>query len=63
MELRRRAARVIVAHNPVGPGDDPSTSDVLAQVELVEEALGELRIPSARLGTIEVRPVLEMPSE
>ena len=49
MELRRRPARVIVAHNPVGPGDDPSTSDVLAQVELVEAALAELGIPAARL--------------
>jgi D-alanine-D-alanine ligase len=49
VELRRRPALVIVAHNPVGAGDDPSTSDVLAQVELVEAALAELGIPAARL--------------
>lgn len=41
--------RVVIAHNPVGEEDDPSTSDVLAQVELVESALGELGIPSVRL--------------
>jgi D-alanine-D-alanine ligase len=47
--LKRRVPRVIVAHNPVGPGDDPSTSDVLAQVELVEGALAELGVPFARV--------------
>jgi len=41
--------RVIIAHNPVGEEDDPSTSDVLAQVELVESGLGELGIPCVRL--------------
>ena len=41
--------RVVIAHNPVGEEDDPSTSDVLAQVELVESALGELGLPSVRL--------------
>jgi D-alanine-D-alanine ligase len=44
-----RVARVIVAHNPVGPADDPSTSDVLAQVELVAGALAELGIAVTRL--------------
>ncbi|HWM93696.1 MAG TPA: GNAT family N-acetyltransferase [Thermoanaerobaculia bacterium] len=41
--------RVVIAHNPVGEEDDPSTSDVLAQVEMVESALAGLGIPSLRL--------------
>jgi len=67
MELKRRAhrsrpwtrpgkaARVIVAHNPVGPADDPSTSDVLAQVELVAGALAELGVAVTRLGIADWR--------
>jgi D-alanine-D-alanine ligase len=43
-----RIRRVLVAHNPVGAEDDPSTSDVLAQVALVESALAELGIPAIR---------------
>jgi D-alanine-D-alanine ligase len=50
-----RVERVIVAHNPVGPEDDPSTSDVLAQVELVEEALAELGVPAARVAVADWR--------
>jgi D-alanine-D-alanine ligase len=42
-------SRVVVAHNPVGAEDDPSTSDVLAQVEMVEDALAELGIPARRI--------------
>jgi D-alanine-D-alanine ligase len=45
----RLPRRVLVAHNPVGVRDDPSTSDVLAQVELVEQALAELGVPATRL--------------
>jgi D-alanine-D-alanine ligase len=55
VELSRRAARVIVAHNPVGAEDDPSTADVLAQVELVEAALAELGVPAARLAVADWR--------
>ncbi|HEY6323247.1 MAG TPA: hypothetical protein VJA16_17015 [Thermoanaerobaculia bacterium] len=66
MELKARAhrvgwsrpgkvARVIVAHNPVGAADDPSTSDVLAQVELVAGALAELGIAATRLGVADWR--------
>ncbi len=44
-----RPRQVLVAHNPVAAGDDPSTSDVLAQVELVEAALAELEIPAVRV--------------
>jgi len=42
-------SRVVVAHNPVGAEDDPSTSDVLAQVGMVEDALAELGIPARRI--------------
>jgi D-alanine-D-alanine ligase len=67
MELKRRAhrpppwprlgevSRVIVAHNPVGPADDPSTSDVLAQVELVAGALAELGVAVSRLAVADWR--------
>jgi D-alanine-D-alanine ligase len=47
---------VLVAHNPVGPGDDPSTSDVLAQVALVEDALTLLGIPAERVAVANGRP-------
>ncbi|HEX3128620.1 MAG TPA: ATP-grasp domain-containing protein [Thermoanaerobaculia bacterium] len=40
---------VVVAHNPVGEEDDPSTSDVLAQVGMVEGALASLGLPARRL--------------
>jgi D-alanine-D-alanine ligase len=45
----RRIRRVLVAHNPVGAGDDPSTADVLAQAALVEEALSEIGVPCVRM--------------
>jgi D-alanine-D-alanine ligase len=51
-----RPSQVVVAHNPVGAGDDPSTSDVLAQVELVERALAELGVPALRLAVADWRP-------
>jgi D-alanine-D-alanine ligase len=44
-----RPLRVVVAHNPVGEEDDPSTSDVLAQVGMVEGALAALGIPACRV--------------
>ena len=44
-----KVSHVIVAHNPVGPADDPSTSDVLAQVELVAETLAKLGVAVTRL--------------
>jgi D-alanine-D-alanine ligase len=67
MELKARAhrsppwtrlgkvSRVIVAHNPVAPADDPSTSDVLAQVELVAGALAELGVAVTRLAIADWR--------
>jgi D-alanine-D-alanine ligase len=51
-----KVSRVVIAHNPVGPGDDPSTSDVLAQVELVEAGLTELKIPFTRVAVAGGRP-------
>jgi D-alanine-D-alanine ligase len=46
---RARPAQVLIAHNPVARGDDPSTADVLAQVELVEDALAALGVPATRV--------------
>lgn len=40
---------ILIAHNPVGAGDDPSTADVLDQVALVESGLAELGIASQRV--------------
>lgn len=48
--------RVLVAHNPVAVDDDPSTSDVLAQVGLVEDALALLGIPAERVEVAGGRP-------
>jgi D-alanine-D-alanine ligase len=50
-----KISHVIVAHNPVGPADDPSTSDVLAQVELVAGTLAELGVAVTRLPIAEWR--------
>lgn len=41
--------KVVIAHNPAGAEDDPSTSDVLAQAACVESALAELGIPCVRV--------------
>jgi D-alanine-D-alanine ligase len=43
------AVRVLIAHNPVPEGADPSTSDVLAQVAAVEAGLAGLGIPAVRV--------------
>lgn len=40
--------KVVIAHNPVAPGDDPSTADVLDEAAFVERGLAELGIPSER---------------
>lgn len=55
MALNGRVSLLIVAHNPVGAGDDPSTSDVLAQVELVEAAAAELGLATTRLAVADWR--------
>jgi D-alanine-D-alanine ligase-like ATP-grasp enzyme/GNAT superfamily N-acetyltransferase len=50
-----RIKRVLIAHNPVGDQDDPSTADVLAQVALVEDALAELGVPAVRMAAGDAR--------
>ncbi len=55
-------SRVVIAHNPVGPGDDPSTSDVLAQVELVAAGLTELGIPFTQVAVPGGRPWEVLPA-
>jgi D-alanine-D-alanine ligase len=50
---------VVVAHNPVGEEDDPSTSDVLAQVGMVEGALASLGLPARRVA-VDPRQALEV---
>lgn len=40
--------RVLIAHNPVAPGDDPSTADVLDEAAFVERGLAELGLSSER---------------
>lgn len=40
--------RVIIAHNEIAEGADPSTADVLDQVALVECGLAELDLPAER---------------
>jgi D-alanine-D-alanine ligase-like ATP-grasp enzyme/GNAT superfamily N-acetyltransferase len=52
--------KVVIAHNPVGAGDDPSTSDVLAQVELVTAGLDALGIPYQTVAVPDWRPWLPL---
>ncbi len=59
LELSRRISQVIVAHNPVGEGDDPATADVLDQVAMVEDALAPLGIPARSL-SVDPRRALEI---
>jgi len=40
--------RVLIIHNPVAPGDDASTADVLDEAAFVEAGLAELGVPSER---------------
>ena len=53
-------SRVAILHNPVGEGDDPSTSDVLAQVELVAAGLAALGIPYQILPVPDWKPWLHL---
>ncbi len=52
--------RVVIAHNPVGEDDDPSTSDVLAQVELAAAGLDALGIPHQTVAVPDWRPWLRL---
>lgn len=56
-------SRVVIAHNPVGDGADPSTSDVLAQVELVAAGLDGLGIPYEIVPVPDWKPWLRLNGE
>jgi len=56
-------ARVVILHNPVVEGDDPSTSDVLAQVALVSSGLEALGIPFRALAVPDWKPWLHLTAE
>ena len=56
VSLATRLSRVVVAHNPVAAGDDPSTADVLAQVELVHEGLAALGLAASTVAVPGARP-------
>jgi D-alanine-D-alanine ligase len=49
-------SRAVILHNPVGDGDDPSTADVLAQVELVAAGLTALGIDHRALAVPDWKP-------
>jgi D-alanine-D-alanine ligase len=53
-------SRVVIAHNPVGAEADPSTSDVLAQVDLVAAGLDALGIPHQTVAVPDWRPWLAL---
>ncbi len=53
-------SRVVIAHNPVGAEADPSTSDVLAQVDLVASGLEALGLPHRTLPIPDWRPWLRL---
>lgn len=53
-------SRVVVAHNPAGEEDDPSTADVLAQVGLVTSGLEALGIPCQALAIPDWKPWLHL---
>lgn len=56
-------SRVVIAHNPVGAEDDPSTSDVLAQAELVAAALEALGLSHRTVAVPDRRPWLHLAAE
>lgn len=53
-------SRVLIAHNPIGEGDDPSTADVLTQVQLVTAGLEELGISCQALPIPDWKPWLHL---
>ena len=56
-------SRIVIAHNPVGAQDDPSTADVLAQVELVAAGLDALSLSHQTVAVPDWRPWLHVPAE
>lgn len=47
---------VLIVHNPVDPGDDPATTDVLDQMRLVASGFAELGVPARPLAVPDGRP-------
>jgi D-alanine-D-alanine ligase len=56
-------SRVVIAHNPVGAEDDVSTSDVLAQAELVAAGLEALGLRHHTVAVPDRRPWLHLAAE
>lgn len=56
-------SRVVIAHNPTDEGDDPSTADVLAQVQLVASGLNALEIPCQTVAITDWKPWLHLAPE
>jgi hypothetical protein len=62
--VRVREGKRLVTDGPFAETREQLGGYYLIEAKNLDEAIGiAARIPSARLGTIEVRPVLEMPSE
>ena len=62
--VRVREGKRLVTDGPFAETREQLGGYYLIEAKNLDEAIGIAgRIPSARLGTIEVRPVLEMPSE
>jgi D-alanine-D-alanine ligase len=58
-----RITHAVILHNPVAEGDDPSTVDVLAQVELVAAGLAALAIPHRALAVPDWQPWRHLAAE
>ena len=62
--VRVREGKRLVTDGPFAETREQLGGYYLIEAKNLDETIGiAARIPSARLGTIEVRPVLEMPSE
>jgi hypothetical protein len=62
--VRVREGRRLVTDGPFAETREQLGGYYLVEAKNLDEAIGiAARIPSARLGTIEVRPVMEIPSE
>jgi hypothetical protein len=62
--VRVREGKRLVTDGPFAETREQLGGYYLIEAKNLDQAIGiAARIPSARLGTIEVRPVLEMPSE
>lgn len=62
MELTA-VSRVLILHNPAGEDADASTSDVLAQVELVASGLAALGVPHRAVAVAGWKPWLHLSSD